>query len=224
METNAPGSTRRITSGRLALVCAILALVVSLGAPSEAAKLINGKLLKNDSVAGKKLKNSTIAGAKIKADALTGAKVKADTLTGSDINESTLTGVLKTGDVAVYGVGKDEPFASPPQAAFAPVLSKAFTAPTNGVLYITGTIGGVDDTTVGGVGRLLYRLRLDETPLTSYVAAHGLSFVSTYDSGAVTGVVPVTKGAHTVHLETRENGSGSYIHGREISVLFVPNR
>jgi hypothetical protein len=59
----------RTTSG-LGLVCGILALVVSLGVPSEAAKLINGKLLKNNSVAAKKLKNSTVDARAVSASSI----------------------------------------------------------------------------------------------------------------------------------------------------------
>jgi hypothetical protein len=216
-ERNPRTRTRRITSGRLGLACGALALVVSTGGVSEAAKLIDGGKLKNHSVAAKKLKNKT----------LTGKQVKNNKLTGKQIKESSLKGVLKAGDVAAYGNGTSafiDNFTT--GGAFTPITDTSFTAPQNGVLYITGSVSGQDDITLGGNGRLHYRLSLDGAPLTADVLAHELDYddgaLASGDSGAVTGVVPVTKGAHTVALEARETGTGSFVRGREISVLFVP--
>jgi hypothetical protein len=111
----------------------------------------------------------------------------------------------------------------PTSASFTPVVSKTFTAPTNGVLYITGAIQAADYSSPGS-GSLYYRLRLDSTPLTTGAFAHELRFeVDGVESGAVTGVVPVTKGAHTVHLDALAYNSLGSIRGRELSVLFVPN-
>lgn len=196
--------TRRITSGRVALACGALALVVSTGGVSEAAKLINGSKLQNNSVAGKKLKNNTVTGKKIK--------------------ESSLKGVLKAGDVAAFGNGTSTAINDFTSGAFTPIVSKAFKAPKNGVLYITGSVSAEDDISFAGNGHLLYRLSLDGTSLTSNPFAHELDYAASgaADSGAVTSVVPVTKGSHSVALDARETGSGSFILGREVSVLYVP--
>ncbi len=203
-ETTTARRPRRVTSGRVALACGVLALVVSTGGVSEAAKLINGSQLKNNSVAGKKLKN--------------------DTVTGKKIKESSLKGVLMAGDVAAYGNASSTSINDFTTGVFTPIVSRAFTAPKNGVLYITGSVSAEDDISFAGNGHLLYRLSLDGAGLTSNVFAHELDYSAsgTADSGAVTGVVPVTKGAHTVALDARDSGSGSFIIGREISVLFVP--
>lgn len=208
-----PSWSHRLTSGRVALVCAVLALTVSLGVPVEAAKLINGKNLKNNSVTGKKIKNSS----------LTGVDIKNNTVRGSDVKESTLKGVMMDGDVAAYGDASSVDIDDFTSAAFTPLVSTSFTAPSDGFLYITGSLSAEDDGTLGGIGRLLYRLRLDANSLTGQAFAHELHYASSGagDSGAVTGVVPVTAGPHTVHLDGREIGTGSYIVGREISVLFV---
>jgi hypothetical protein len=76
-----------------ALVVSLIALFVALGGTGYAAVKINGKDLKNKSVAGGKLKNKTVTGGKIKNKTITGAKVKDNSLTGTQINESTLAQV-----------------------------------------------------------------------------------------------------------------------------------
>ena len=213
-ESTSNSTTRRLTSGRLGLVLGAAALTVSLGVPSEAAKLINGSKLKNNSVTSQKIKNNN----------LTGKDVKNDSLTGADIKESTLTGLLRPGDVAAFGNASDTFIDDFTSGAFTPLLSTTFDAPTDGVLHITGAVSAEDDGSLAGDARLLYRLRLDATPLTSEIFAHELDYPGSGAgaSGAATGVVPVTAGSHTVHLDGQEIGTGSFITGREVSVIFLP--
>ena len=208
------GPRRWLTSGRLGVVCGVVALTISLGVPSEAAKLINGNQLKNNSVSSQKIKNGTVKSIDIKNDSVKGA----------DVKESTLKGLLRPGDVAAFGDADDTFINDFTAGAFTPLTSTSFTAPSDGVLHITGTLSAEDDGSLAGDGRLLYRLRLDATPLTSEVFAHELDYPGSGagDSGAATGVVPVTAGPHTVHLDGREFGTGSFITGREVSVIFVP--
>ncbi len=210
--SNSP--TRHLTSGRLGLVLGAAALTVSLGVPSEAAKLINGNKLKNNSVTSQKIKNNN----------LTGQDVKNDSLTGADVQESSLAGLLRPGDVAAFGDAEDTPIDDFTAGAFTPLVSTTFDAPTDGVLHITGAVSAEDDISLAGTGLLAYRLRLDGTPLTSELFAHELDYPGDgeADSGATTGVVPVTAGTHTVHLDGSELGNGSFIWGREVSVIFLP--
>lgn len=63
-----------------ALVIALIALFVAMGGSGYAAVKLNGKNLKNKSIAGSKLKNKTI----------TGGKLKNNTLGGTQVNESKL--------------------------------------------------------------------------------------------------------------------------------------
>ncbi len=200
---------------RLILIAGAATVAVAWGVPSEAAKLINGNQLKNNSVTSKKIKNNN----------LTGKDVKNDSLKGADIKESSLKGLLRPGDIAAYGNAIDAFIDDFTSAAFTPLVSTSFTAPTDGVLHITGAVSAEDDGSLAGDGRLLYRLRLDGTPLTSEVFAHELDYPGSGagDSGAATGVVPVTAGPHTVHLDGREFGTGSFITGREVSVIFLPS-
>jgi hypothetical protein len=115
--------------------------------------------------------------------------------------------------------------------AYTPVLSKTFVAPSSGFLHITGSISAEDDCSLAGSGRLAYRLRLDATPVTDSFFGFELDYedcanIATEvfaDSGATSAVVPVSAGVHTVHLDAREQASGSFIQGRSITAMFVPN-
>ena len=204
----------RITSGRVGVALGVTALVVALGVPSQAAKVINGKSLKNNSVTSQKIKNGT----------LTGTDVKDDSITGADVLESSLTGLLRPADVAVHGALDEATVNDFKAPAFTPVVSTTFTTPSDGFLHITGTISAEDDSTFSGIGRLVFRLRLDDAPLTTGLFAHEMEYPSSGGgtSGAATSVVPVSIGDHTVHLDARELGTGSFLLGREVSVLFVP--
>ncbi len=209
-----PGSRRRVTSGRLGLVCGVLALVVSLGVPSEAAKRIHGKLLKNNTVTSQKVKNNN----------LTGKDVKNNSLRGADIDESSLQGLLRTSEVAAYGSATDTPIAEFTSPVFTSLTSTTFTVPRAGVLHLTGTISA-EDSTLLGAGVLLYRLRVDETPLSDEPYSHVLGYpVSEVGASAgITAVIPVGPGTHTAHLDGREVSGGSRVLGREISVIFIPS-
>src|SRR3954447_23281656 len=55
---------------------ALLALFVALAGTGYAAVKVNGKNIKNKTIAGKKLKNRTITGGKFKSNTLTGKQIK----------------------------------------------------------------------------------------------------------------------------------------------------
>jgi len=73
-----------------ALVISLIALFVALGGTGYAAVVINGKDIKNKSIAGKKLKDGAVSTKKLKNNAVTGPKVKAGTLDSSDFKAGTL--------------------------------------------------------------------------------------------------------------------------------------
>ena len=82
-----------------ALVIACISLFVALGGVGYAAATgsIDGREIKNNSVATGDLKNNSIVGKDVKTSGLTGGDVKANTLTGSDIAESGLGKVPSAG-------------------------------------------------------------------------------------------------------------------------------
>jgi hypothetical protein len=134
-------------------------------------------------------------------------------------------GYLKTGDVRADGFASSTDIDDFTTPTFTAIAEKAFTAPVNGFAYVTASLSAEDDNSFAGTGDIFFRLQLDATPVTDDVFYHelatdGASVVGA--TGAVTDVVPVTAGAHTLALTAREVGTGSFIVGRDISVLFVP--
>jgi hypothetical protein len=104
------------------------------------------------------------------------------------------------------------------------VVSKTFTVPSNGLLFITGSISAADDASLAGIGSLWFNLRLDGTAVTGGSFPYNLEYggeSSSGNTGAASAVVPVTAGTHTVHLDARDDGAGSYIYQKDISVLYV---
>ncbi|MBS42102.1 MAG: hypothetical protein CMH83_02760 [Nocardioides sp.] len=202
----------RISSGRLALVVSTLALLVVTGAPSEAAKLINGKNLKNNSVTGKKikngsltgadlknnsvsggdlkngsvsgadLKNGSVSGADVKDGSLTGADLAADSVSGAQVDESSLQGLLGDGDVAVFGSSDLGEVNDFTANSFTSVLELSMTAPSDGFVLVTGSISAEDDTSLVGPGWLNYRVSLDGAS-PSFEYNHELAYEEMSPSG-----------------------------------------
>lgn len=85
----------RVLKPSPAMAVALLALFVALGGSGYAAVKINGKDIRDRSVAGKKLKNRTVTAKQIKRGTLTGAQVKRGSLTGRQIREGSLGAVPK---------------------------------------------------------------------------------------------------------------------------------
>ena len=105
------------------------------------------------------------------------------------------------------------------------LLSKTFTAPTDGFVFAIATLSGRQKSTTGGYGLLAYTLVLDGTPLTPdsqyhQLVTHDENFG---DNGAVSAVVPVTAGSHTLGLRVFENGAGTVVTGRDLSLIFTPS-
>jgi hypothetical protein len=84
-----PSSQRRRPSA--ALLIALLALVVSLGATTAtAAGVITGAQIKNGSVTTADIKNNNLKGKDVKDAGLTGADIKDAGLTGADVKDGTI--------------------------------------------------------------------------------------------------------------------------------------
>jgi hypothetical protein len=162
----------------------------------------------------------------------TGKAADADRLDGIDS-----TGFLQTSQIRLDGTHISatsiDDFTS---STYTSIASKTFTAPSNGFLFVVGSVSNQDDCGLAGSGWLEYRLRLDATAIQSgsgeepyendvgdcddFFAGDTAAIVSA--SGAASAVVPVTAGSHTVHLDAKERGTGSYINGRSISIMFSP--
>lgn len=206
----------------------------------KANSIKTGKIVKEAVTAGK-LKKGAVTEAKIADGAVTTNKIADNAVTGAKVDEATLGQVpnaakvggfspaefLKANGVQADGevlVAQIDDFTT---TAYTSVISKTLTAPSSGFLFIVGSISAEDDVSLAGANDLRMRLRLDETGVTNNNVYHGLSSGEADDNDANTAaasaVVPVSAGSHTVHLDAREAGTGSFIRGRDLSVLFVPN-
>lgn len=99
---------RRLSAGHLAVVIATAALFVALDGPSQAAKLVTGKDIKNNSVTGKDVKNGSLTGADLKVSSLgkVPAASSADSASAVQPNAITGAGVADRSLSAVdYAVG-----------------------------------------------------------------------------------------------------------------------
>jgi hypothetical protein len=192
------------------VVIAVLALtlVLSTGAAAVAAPLTEKAVKKIAKAQVKKLAPKLSVAKAKNADALGGVPASSYLLKSG----SRADGVATSADIDVT----TGPFT---------LLSKAFTAPTDGYVFVTATLYGTQKSTVGGYGLLGYKIVVDGTPLTpdnSYhqLVTHDENFG---DNGAVSAVVPVASGPHTVALEVFENGAGTVVRGRDLSLIFTPS-
>ncbi len=110
------------------------------------------------------------------------------------------------------------------------VAATTFTAPAAGFIMISGSVSAEDDCTLTGRGNLFYSLRVDGSNVfggfpneVGHWAECGVDSGNIGGSGAVTAVVPVSAGAHTVDLVLSEGGSGSFIVNRSVTSVFTPN-
>jgi hypothetical protein len=109
---------------------------------------------------------------------------------------------------------------------FAAILTKGFTAPTDGYVMVVATLSArLNNNLPGAHGVLDYGLVLDGTALTTDGGYHEIfTFAdANTESGAVSAVVPVSAGAHTVALQAREFGAGTTVVGRDLSLVFTPS-
>ena len=95
------------------------------------------------------------------------------------------------------------------------------------VLFLVGNVSSEDDVSLLGENSLSARLRLDDQGITEQFGGYEASGGAEDDNGgntvSMSAVVPVTAGAHTVHVDALERGNGSFIRNRDISALFVPS-
>jgi hypothetical protein len=205
----------RIRRPSPALLVAFVALMVALGGTSYAALSIP-----KNSIGTKQLKNHAVTARKINAKGLTAANAKA-------LSGLPSSAFMRSNGVYAAGYADSAAIENFTSGSFTPIASKSFTAPTSGYALIYATLATECDNVDGGVGDLYYTLKLDGSYLENNEYAHELSTDEANRvegaSGAITDVVPVSAGAHTVDLVAEEGADGDYIESRQISILFVPN-
>lgn len=205
-----------------ALIISLIALSVALGGTAYAAVSIP-----KNSIGTKQLKNKAVTQAKLANGSVRSTKIKNGAVTASKLSSSAASAFLGAADVRADGAASSEPIADFTSSTFTPIVSKTFTAPESGYALIIGTLSTEGDCADGPTGRLFYTLALGGTVLAAddeHEADSSCGSDVPGASGAVTDVVPVSAGTHTVSLDAQESaGDSDYIEDEEISVLFVPN-
>jgi len=143
------------------------------------------------------------------ADALGGAPASAYLKTSG----TRADGVATSGDLDITA------------GAFTTILSKSITAPSDGYFFVVASLtGSLLNLTPGAHGILDYGLAVDGAALTTDASYHALvTYAEAFqESGAISAVVPVSAGQHTITLQVREQGAGTKVLGRDLSALFVP--
>jgi hypothetical protein len=138
----------------------------------------------------------------------------------TNLGGSPAANFLQSSDIRVDGAVSDVYIPNFNSATFVPLISKSFSAPSNGYLFIVGSVSWEPS---ADPASLMFRLRVDSTPVTSDPFAYMADVEGTesQEAGSASAVVPITAGAHTVHLDGRAFSGQSFIIGRDISVLFA---
>lgn len=108
------------------------------------------------------------------------------------------------------------------ETGFTSLVSAPITAPSGGVLVLVGQVFASSASM--GSPELQLRLRVDGIPVTSDDLAQGFGGPDNETTAGLTATVNVSGGPHTVHIDGKVAGIGGPvdIHGRSLSVLFVP--
>lgn len=192
MSTNPP---RRL-AGRISPVAiAFLAVVLLLGTTggAVAGALITGAQIKNGTVTGTDIKNNSLSGSDIKDE----SRIFGATAGASDATEL-------------------NDFTSPDWVA---VVSKTFTVRA-GYLFIAANLYVQPDNSLGGDGYLSYAIKVDGK-IVEGADALDTGPAHTALSGALSAVVPVSAGSHTIKLIARESGFGTYLFERSINAVWT---
>ena len=115
--------------------------------------------------------------------------------------------------------------------SFTNLLSRNVNPPAaGGALVITGTVSLWEDCSIAGIAHLDVRLRVKNQNVwtgNAFEASPNVECTSILDlpyknaTVTVNAVVPVSGARATVRLQGREDGTGSYIIGRSLSILWV---
>ena len=200
-----------------AMIVGMLALVLALSGTAIAFDPTKANVKRVAKKQAKAVFNSMIGGA---------TAGNADSLGGSPATDYAKKTDLPAAGVRADGNIETLPIDNFTSVAFTSIVSKDLTAPSPGFLFLVGNVSAEDDIDIDGENQLSARLRLDGQGITEQVGGYESSSGAANDNGgntaSMSAVVPVTAGAHTVHLDARELGFGSFIRNRDISALFVP--
>lgn len=106
---NAGSLMKRISKGNVSTGIAVTSLFIALGGPAQAASLITGSNIKNNSITSADIRNGSLTGTDVKNSSLTGSDVKSGSILSSDVKDGSLrgkdfaAGQLPKGDTGAAG-------------------------------------------------------------------------------------------------------------------------
>ncbi len=206
-----------------AMVVACLALLIALGGATYAAGIVPGA----NTVGAKQLKKSAVTAPKIAKNAVTGAKVQDDSLTGADVLESSLGKVPSAASAdSAANVGRvAQGYLAPKALSSTPASlgSASLTVPAAGWALVQATYN-----TDGTGCHCEANLQLHE-PIPgsggylSNLPTTSLETDNHAQTGSVSYLFPVTKGAHSFELVGFSSGGTSVsFDSGELQALYVP--
>jgi hypothetical protein len=183
-----------------AMVVALIALFVALGGSGYAAVQLNGKVLKNGSVAGKKLKRNSVTGKQVKESTL-----KTVPLARSATTAANAADAAKLGGLARTSFVRRECDVDTGQVKGIVTIAAATNFPTT---FTTVTGYSCNGQTIEArklsMGR--YEVRFNGSPATEWIATARVSGVEAFE----TSVLPEGPGlvqVNTVQPNTPPNGA-----------------
>jgi|GEM_PF-2481773 len=209
-------------------IVALIALFVALGGTVYAANKINGKNIKKNSIPGNRIKKGTLTGTQVKSSTLGTVPSATNASNAATLNGQPSSAFLASNGVRADGEAISKPIDNFTTASYTDIVAKSFTAPSAGVVFVTGSVATEADNSLAEEGELQFRLTVDGTAVSqNNNFAHSISTntkVNMEDNSGTTSIVtPISAGSHTVALQARETGGGDFIEGREVSAIFVPN-
>jgi len=122
------------------------------------------------------------------------------------------------------GLSSDMSFA---EGNFTTILSKSITVPAGGVLQIAASVGVEDDCDIAGANRLGVTIAINGDRFSDnefdFTEGSQCGTSEFSDTISVSVARSVSAGTHTVTIQAAEQGTGSFITGRSLTVVFIPN-
>ena len=159
------------------------------------------------------------------ADLLDGLDSTAFVPVGGTADNANRVGGLLPGDIIrINGSMVDTPINDFQSTTWTDIVTMQIEAPVDGVLLVMGSVGAEDDASFAGNGNLRLRLTIDGVPTHNLDDGYELDLSDSAEPfasiGALNAAVAVTQGQHTVTLQAKEAGTGTYIEARSVSAIF----
>jgi len=141
-------------------------------------------------------------------------------------NASTVGGLLPGDLIRVNGSMSDAYIDNFTAGTWTDILTTQIEAPVEGVLLVMGSVGVEDDSSLTGDALVGLRLTIDGVATHSDDMGYTVELSGDPNAepfstiASLNASVAVGQGQHTVAIQAREYGSGTFFHTRSVSALF----